>query len=441
MQAAPFPKLPLLEEISSHVRPAMRSGLNGVAIVCVQHLLETTGSLFESLLQMGVRPEHMFVLGKSYSTIPEVEKALRSYGIHVLQNPPAAKAGYRQQMESACERLWATVEDSLPACIKTIVVLDEGGFCLKAIPYGLLSRVNVVGIEQTRSGLPFKKGVQFPVVLVASCAAKRYFEPPIISREIELVLGKQLAQGSGKTYGVLGLGSIGQAVVAMLLKLGRRVCVYDRHPNKMELLQISRNSVTSCSSCEDFVRRSGVVLGCTGRDALANVDFGLLGKGTEKHMISCSSGDVEFLSLLKRFRQQAKTHNTDPFSDSAVTIAGNRFIIQNGGCPINFNRVREASPPGEIQLTRALLFGGILQAIIGAGHKKSPHGSQKLSPSFQQFVIAKWLTLNPEREANYARPVICGASTPNWIAAHSDGKCSDLIKLAGFRFELPSAAT
>lgn len=414
----------------------MRSDLNGVAIVCVQHLLETTGSLFESLLQMGLRPEHMFVLGKSYSTIPEIEKALRSYGIHVLQNPPASKDGYRQQMESACERLWATIEDSLPTCIKTIVVLDEGGFCLKAIPHGLLSRVNVVGIEQTRSGLRFKESFRFPVVLVASCAAKRYFEPPIISREIELVLNKQLAHGSEKTYGVLGLGSIGQAVVAMLLKQGRRVRVYDRNPNKMELLQIGRTSVTSCSSCEDFVRRSDVVLGCTGRDALSNLDFSALGKGSEKHMISCSSGDVEFLSVLKRSRQQAKTHNTDQFADSPVTIEGNRFIIQNGGCPINFNRVREASPPSEIQLTRALLFGGILQAIIGAEHKKSSHGSQKLSPSFQQFVIAKWLTLNPEREANYASAVLWGAKTPNWIAAHSGGKYSDLMERAGFRFEL-----
>jgi len=422
-----------LEDVSALVLKAKVGDLDKFVFVCVQHLLETTGSLFEALLELGVPPKHIYVLGKTYSTIPKVESGLRSSGIQVRNIPPGTNEGYRQQMETACEKLWKEVERRLPERIKGIIVLDEGGFCLKAIPQALLSRLNVVGVEQTRSGLRYKESFRFPVILVASCAAKRYFEPPIISREIESVLTAKVIGKSDKTYGVLGLGSIGQSVTSMLLKCGKRVCVYDRNHNKMELLQMGTSSVTSCSSCEDFIRKSDVVFGCTGQDALSKLNFDAIGRTAEKQMISCSSGDIEFLTLLKRSRQNVPNNNQ--FANATVTVGGNVFVVHNGGCPINFNRAREVSSPAEIQFTRALLFGGIIQAIMGANHKPALHGSEQLSPIFQKYVIEKWLESDPKRKNDYSPAVLWGANNRHWITTHSGGKDFGIMEEAGLQFQ------
>jgi hypothetical protein len=111
------------------------------------------------------------------------------------------------------------------------------------------------------------------------------------------------------------------------------------------------------------------------------------------------------------------------------------FVIHNGGCPINFNRTREVSSPAEIQFTRALLFGGIVQAISGANHKPAIHGSEKLSPLFQQYVIEKWLESDAKRKQDYSPAVLWGAKNRHWISTHSGGKDFGIMEKAGLQFQ------
>jgi hypothetical protein len=89
-----FPRLPVLDRLIDKFAGGGRP-FEGVGVVCVQHLLETTGSLLEALIRLGVQPEHIFVLGKLYSNCPEVQTRLRSIGVRVMDSRvPGQWGGY-----------------------------------------------------------------------------------------------------------------------------------------------------------------------------------------------------------------------------------------------------------------------------------------------------------------------------------------------------------
>src|SRR4051794_1700295 len=95
-----FPVLPVLEALSERVAPRFLPVFQSTVFVCVQHLLETTGSLFESLIALGARPERIVVLGKLYSTNIAVAERLRQLGIQVLEStPPSRGMRFPQAME------------------------------------------------------------------------------------------------------------------------------------------------------------------------------------------------------------------------------------------------------------------------------------------------------------------------------------------------------
>lgn len=58
-------------------------GLRGAVIVAVQHLLDTTRSLFVFLFEQGVRPEDVFLLGKCYSSNRNVFEQFQKDGVFV----------------------------------------------------------------------------------------------------------------------------------------------------------------------------------------------------------------------------------------------------------------------------------------------------------------------------------------------------------------------
>jgi hypothetical protein len=76
-----FPKLPVLETVFS--RSSFREETKDIALVCVQHLLETTGSLLEKCMEFGFRPQNIHVLGKLYSTNDLVRDKIQGLGIRV----------------------------------------------------------------------------------------------------------------------------------------------------------------------------------------------------------------------------------------------------------------------------------------------------------------------------------------------------------------------
>ena len=76
-------KLPLIDYASSFFE---EGELSDCYVIGVQHLLVTTHSMFKVLAQRGLKAENVAILGKCYSTDPEVFHAMRSEGFDICDN-------------------------------------------------------------------------------------------------------------------------------------------------------------------------------------------------------------------------------------------------------------------------------------------------------------------------------------------------------------------
>ena len=77
--------LPVLEAVVREIkqRSAQSNPLSSTVVITRQHLTEPTNALFESFFQLGLQKDNLYVLGKNYSTCPEVMKNMLEKGIDV----------------------------------------------------------------------------------------------------------------------------------------------------------------------------------------------------------------------------------------------------------------------------------------------------------------------------------------------------------------------
>jgi S-adenosylhomocysteine hydrolase len=408
-----FPKLPLLEEVCQNFAPP-RIRLDRTVIVCVQHLLETTGSLFECLVDLGVRPAHLFALGKLYSSCAEVESSLKRGGIQVIDHSRINQLGrYDEALEADARRMWQFVLRSIDwKKIQHLVVLDDGGFGIAGMPE-IPPHVSIVGIEQTMSGLAsmrFGGSRPIPVIEVASSAAKKYIEPPMICDATFAKLAIPLfAQNAGATFGVVGLGNIGRAIANGLLQRKAKVTVFDGDRDRMAAV----NGTVGCHSVQDVFERSDVIFGCTGRDIVGSSGWWTRLQG-RKLLVSCSSQDREFASILRNL----KLRPSSPVDDIHVALERGELLVARGGFPANFDGSRESVPSDDIQMTRSLLLAAVLQALFPVRRES---GREMLDAEFQRFVVSRWAKLQPHRSVWYAPGLLEKFTAIDWIEKNSGG--------------------
>ena len=413
-----FAPLPLLDRVASQV-PDPQASLHGVTLVCVQHLLETSGSLIQTLVSLGLNPSNTHVLGKAYSSNSSVEERLRSLGAHVVETGRQLRWGeYSTQLTEDVSRLWDQVAAGIDARRPdALVVLDDGGFCIKGMP--AFRDVPVVGIEQTMSGLALLDVPPLcPVIDVASSAAKQWIEPPMIS---EAVLARlQTYRLPDSPIGVVGFGNIGKAMTQTLSRIQSPILAFD------ENLGAEGKSGTTifCDSLGELYSKSATIFGCTGRDTLAGKEWWpqLVG---ERLLISCSSQDMEFRSILLSLNDgnQELVSRQQLTSEVTVPLGNGELRILRGGFPVNFDGSRESVPAADIQMTRGLLLGAILQAVslIRKGHSRSLR--TMLLPELQRLVVSEWIQIRASRRTSF-EPWLLDKFLEDdlsWIAANSGG--------------------
>jgi hypothetical protein len=354
--------------------------------VCVQHLLGTTGSLFEKLIELGAEPNNIFILGKCYSTNQSVLGRLLSLGVHGMNSHlPEYLGSYKATMRSDIDALWRTVSQQLPdRDVDRVIVMDDGGQCFRSVPAHIRSLKTLVGIEQTSSGLWEQPDAGYPVIEVASCAAKRFLEPPLIAEAVCARIGELFLQGRKQRCGVIGFGQIGRAVAVYLAQNGSSVSVYDIRDISREVplgMRISK-------SLHDLLDASDLVFGCAGNDVLRSPEQELEGLTGRKVFVSCSSGDTEYNTLLRRIGEQDSQLAHEPLGTIRTRFPHENLelIIRRGGFPLNFDGTEE-SVGEDIQLTRGLLLGAVLQALQDLPTR--PH-REMLAPQVQQFVVNSW---------------------------------------------------
>jgi S-adenosylhomocysteine hydrolase len=259
-----FPKLPVLESVFP--KSSFREETKDIALVCVQHLLETTGSLLEKCIEFGFRPQNIHVLGKLYSTNDLVRDKVQGLGVRVYPTAdhfPWGEYGYRLGLDISS--MWNRVlQDPNRHRFSKVIVLDDGGASIAAVPLDLARKVRVLGVEQTMSGITLNQSEPplIPFIGVGSSAAKVVIEPTIIREAVFSRITRIMDIKTMGTVGVVGTGYIGAAIARGLLTLGSEVVVYDQDSDK------AADFPVSCETLSELYDRSDTIIGCTGNDQL-----------------------------------------------------------------------------------------------------------------------------------------------------------------------------
>lgn len=394
-----------------------------IVFVCVQHLLDTTLDLFKALIALGVIPDNIFLIGKQYSTSEDVAKQIQNLGIQLQKSTPLKILGeytatFNYDMVSMWQRVEAHAYQHSP---HAIIVLDDGGRCLECIMPGMLNELPIIGIEQTTAGLfnPRVINLHVPFIDVATCSAKIHLESNLIAETVLDKLGTALpVEKKGLACGVVGIGVIGTPVAKKLVSLGCKVYICDQ--NKKHYHKI--NSAHGCDSLEELIQQSDYIFGCTGQDITSQIDLNKL-ITQDKVLISCSSEDKEFLTLLKRI--QTENNHVKSFNplQNIIWKLSNGAVIQvlRGGFPITFDDSGIGASANKIQLTSGLLLSALIQAVmyISGSTDAKIKGRTMLHPQGQKFVAKEWFKANPEYQI--PQQMINHFKDINWIAQNSGG--------------------
>lgn len=382
-------KLPVLDSIVDAFPVKEIPYFDSIAFVCVQHLLFTTVNLIESLMQLGTDPDNIHIMGKSYSTCPQVVDKLITSDCHFYANSLQEKLGdFKTCVIQDINKMWQAVYSNLQQKnIKLLVILDDGGTCLSNVPSYIRKKYPLVGVEQTTTGLTDIRMHQlsFPVVEVASSAAKQLVESPMIAEAVIKKLSSILPMSATSlSCGVVGLGVIGSVVAQKLLSLNHKVIAYDNNPEKGQNI----GKALRTDNIKTVLDGAEYIFGCAGEDITKNLDITSI--NNNKIFVSCSSRDKEFLTLLKIFEEE-KCEYHSVLDHLECSLNSQTVKIYRGGFPINLDNSGESVVAHDIQLTRGLLLGGILQGIIYALHyPKKKNIRYMLHPAIQSFVVAHW---------------------------------------------------
>lgn len=470
--------LPALDSIVKAVQKEVKN-LDRITFVCVQHLLYTSLDIFEALIELGANPNNMFLIGKHYSTCPDVVNKAIAMGIQVQKLTPLQSLGeYEKVFNQDVDNMWTRVRKHLKKNSKQtdrLMVLDDGGRCFKAMPKDISRQYHVVGLEQTTAGLVELNSLTIhnAVYVDVAKSASKSLEVDMISAVIlDKMSNKLPAPKSGSTFGIVGIGAIGSALVKRMILLGYDVLLYDAHrrtfddtasqsirhtmsgddtslssnvrklrqalPKSFQEMNVPKGKIQWVDSVESLIHQSDYVFGCTGKDFAQSLDIKSLITG-HKHFISCSSEDKEFLSILQYIQENNPKNEWDPLGDVQWRINSDTTIhVVKGGFPCNFDHSGTSVPAKDIQLTRALILGGLIQAIVAASSYRMNgiRGSIMLDPTMQRFIVSKWATQSPFRN-----PKTENFEQLNWIIQHSNGQFHQLSYFSSLFDNIKSYST
>lgn len=387
-------------------------------IISVQHLLSSTGSMFETFIRFGFVPQQIFLTGKIYSTHNETKESLKDLGINIIESTIHNNLGeYATTLESDVKEMWLKLDKALKPNSK-IIVLDDGGYALKNVPNNVLEKYKVYGVEQTTSGIKMQKAFgKFPVIHLASSASKILIEPKIVSEAIKIQLGKIIQDLKPLKIGVVGYGNIGKAIVREF-KTQYQMFAFDI---KNELDNDLIEGVEYCHTINEIIDNVDILIGATGQDISNSGWVSEIKKNIT--LISASSGDIEFNSLLKNAKAHLEKPIESPLDILNLKTLNNLTIkILRGGMVANFTGLSDSSPGHIIQVTRGLLFSAIIQIIENEKKFKNKFGPIMLSPTLQKEVTKYWFYDQPQRKQDYSISIINGFKSIDWIKNNSGGK-------------------
>ncbi len=408
-----FKRLPLLESVSESYSLEERRPFTNYKILVTQHLLGSTASLISMFERGGAKPEDIHIVGKAYSSHPNVVDGLSKRGYKISERV------FDYEEDKPYD---STLEENIKTAVDNIVeetdfendnykglLIDDGGKAIKMLHEsypGLIK--HFVCIEQTSRGARALQNVELltPVINVARSEAKTIHESPLIAHSMvtefmsSLKRWQDIIQLHDNRVFLLGYGFIGENVQQELSEQGFDISVYDPDPDKMKRAQAQNLPVVSNRS--EAYPASQIIIGCTGNPSIPLEEFNDVRPGSL--LVNMASTDTEFSAwelrkkgkvvhehtlLSDRHRFSSSSSSPLPWRSLYRVEEGNTyFYLANGGFPIDFSGSIDPIPPDKIQLTRALLLGAAIQAV-----DTHEQGLVDLDKSMQDDVVRKYLQL------------------------------------------------
>jgi hypothetical protein len=359
-----------------------------------------------TLFELGLDPARTHFIDIPYTANATVREALEALGIPARNFAPSTYtlevpyAPYqRRRVQDVIGRLRSELAADDP-----LLVLDDGAYFLEAIACYADPLGDMRLVEQTTRGLikleldaaleDYVRSV--PLVDVARSRPKGRLEGPWIGESVCRALRAGLAErplGAGDCSLILGYGTIGRAVAVTLERdLGVPASrIYIRDPERGADARARDDGHPLWEPRGPERLRFKLVVGCSGRSSFAVGDRVFLEDGAM--LASASSGSAELSR--EQFVELADTHEDDDIHVLDRATLGTRSIhdpidiqlvdrtvrLLNGGFPVNFDGRVNCVPPGNIQVTRALMLGAAMQAVT-----TSERGVIALDPGLCRWV-------------------------------------------------------
>ena len=367
-------RLPLIERLTQLFDDL---NLENTLIISVQHLCSTTEVLFDALLDLDLYSENLYVVGKCYSTNPEVLVRLRKKGINALFSSSSFNCSVPFDIDfdrNVDEMIKQVISSNDLFSFERIIILDDGGHLLERANVLLPKGLPVVGIEQTSSGFNRMqdKNLPFPIINLARSWLKLEYESPIIISLVLRKLKEKLDQLDSNVYKVLliGFGVLGQKIHE-ILKDRYLISIFDSVPEK---------STIAPNEFKTRLKEFDLIIGCTGSTSLTFDDFRYLKKPVI--LASISSSDREFESF--KFRK------LNPVENCHNHVVVNGVTLLNCGFPITFDADYDSIDTDDFQLTRTLILASIYQASVTS---QSLQGFLPMEDDLQRTILKQFRNL------------------------------------------------
>lgn len=360
-------------------------------LVMYCHVVPSFTALLERLIDLGFDPGSIHVIPKQYSKVDDSVKNCAALGAITHAMKSKRKLGHYDEYSILQLReiikgiAFSSAKPVFRNSVKRAILVDDGGFLTRHWHrLGLHNQIETVSIQQTASGIFFsEEAIEIPKIDMARSAAKQKFESVIIGKGIVRKVSAD-DRVVGRRVGICGVGAIGQALASELRRTNpkSKISVFDRLPKHRDKVA-KQLGVHACSSKRDLLNEADVIFGCTGKNWLdLNMAQDLPSKSAL--LCSCSSREVEFLSLLRNEPSEA----TIGFEDVSLTRFPNITVV-NSGFPINFDRKKEWELPSEIAITRTLVLSAILQAAC-LNFDQPKYRFLSLAPAIQRKIVETW---------------------------------------------------
>jgi len=391
--------LPLLDKIVEDLdgkKPLAHKNL-----LWVTHVLASTYALSVALRQAGVAASASIVVGTPYGTNDTVKATLIDDGFDV-RKPALDPKAYRAEVEKAVDEMVKLHKKNH----HPVVVMDDGGLVAEILRSDPKYK-DVMGafkiVEQTTRGITAAEQdtVSMPVINVARSKSKMA-EAALIGRAVAAKvlqglkrLGKDLKK---ENVTVVGYGAIGAKIAAELRKAGALVTVVE--PSADRAKKAAKAGFTVASKEQAFPK-SNVVIGSSGVTSIGLTDLKRLPNGAVFASASSKRLEIDMEALEKAASSSHEIASDTPLvtlPTRAYKLGGKEITALGDGWPINFDGDVEDIPPEEIQLTRAVMLAGAIQAGSVKTNQVANKGVIPLDEKLDDSVLEGWRALMKGRK-------------------------------------------